>query len=481
MKSAVVLFFLFPALTFGDVVLKFDSSYPKECREDILRFHKRITGILGNVTGLSPDAQFTLCYDPSSHRGFSGNYTKLVDPFLPTGTKDWYWWYIIEISHYYIPSVRWKDPGALFNRYKPYFNFAMAVREKEYISHAITEYVITRYLRDSDEFKNSIDLYENQRKAWLNPIRDAAIKGINPQTIYQIDENYNNFNAFACDVSGSMFFKLMELDEDFLKVFFRSLSEVELEDIEDLLRLVMDSFHPSTIDGVDKHKWLEDHPYFSKFHPEHLTRYSLDIITFSEEKPNTYPWHRITYINPSYFIVTGSSKRTYKGDGYTYTDPDREFFGGEVTYVIKNSHGSVVFQGTTKISENLWSNPVWLPSLQAGKYFIEVKFKTSDGVSLMDRVYFYVTDGKSLFDDENRFLVLENLAYQGYFFDVVSLLEQEGGFKILYLDVNRTASQTGGYVDDLDNIYIKGVLVDGEFFNVKMGYKNGALYFKGFF
>lgn len=462
---------------YGEVVVLFDKSYPITDRDKVLRYHNKVTRILEEITGISPNNTFVIVYNPSSHLGFRDNRSMLIDSVLPSKNPNfWYWWYLVEVAHFYVPDINiWKNNATLVERYKPYFNPYMSIREHEYISHALAEYVIVNYLRDSQEFKDNIQLYINQKEAWLSPITLAAIKTISPQTIFQVDTNYSGFNSFACSVAGSLYFKLLSIDKDFLKKFFRKLRSEKVTTIEQIIGLIEESIRGNKIDGIDKFEWLKTHPYFARFDDRNLTYYSLDIIGFERERDKTYPWHRITYINPSYFIITGSSNKYYDPSGYPASQIDKEFFGQDVTFTIVDEKGRVVFSGVSKISPNLWENYIHIPNLPIGKYEMEARFK-----DLKDRLVFYVRDHNNLYDDENGFLVIDDLRVGDSYYDVVSLYDN-GVFRILDVKGDPNWVQENGVVRSLEDIRIKNILVLDNLYNVIMGYNNGTLYVKGLY
>lgn len=467
----------------AELVVNFDSSYPAKERQLVANYHRKVTNILKEITGVDPDTEFTIVYDPSSHLGLE-NFTTLIDPNLPTGDyEDWYWWYLIEVSHFYIPNIDiWSNNMTLYNKYHPYFNPHMAIREHEYISHALTEYIIINFLYDSEEFKDKIEFYKNQAKAWINPIRDITVKNISPQTIFQVDTNYDNFNAFACDIGGGLFYKLVSIDKNFFKNFFENISNYQIKTIDDYINVLAQSIQNETIDGIDKIEWLKSYPYFTRFDEENLTEYSIDILTFSPYRDNTYPWHRLTYINPNYFIITGSSNRYYSPNGYSVTQIDNNLFGKSVTYVIKDINGNIVYSGNATISENLWSNIVYIPNPSIGKYIIETSYTTSDNFVLKDSVVFYITHNKNIFDIVNNLLIIDNLKYENMFCDIISYFDKSNNiFPIIFLSCDNIGSYDNGYLIDLENIFLEDIIVKNNIFNVKMGYSNESLYIKELF
>ena len=66
------------------------------------------------------------------------------------------------------------------------------------------------------------------------------------------------------------------------------------------------------------------------------------------------------------------------------------------------------------------------------------------------------------------------------YYDLITLYDN-GIFTILNIKNDPYAHEDNGFVKDIDNIIIKNIIFHNKIFNVIMGYKNGALYFKSLY
>lgn len=475
---------ILPQTLLADVNLSFDSSYPKDKADIVQTFHDKIIPILDKVTGQSPDIDFVLMYTPTTHIGFNSDGTILYDQYLPGGknqyqqTFNWFWWYLIEITHFYIPRLNiWQDNIDLYNKYNPYFNPYMATREREYMSHTVVQYIIATYGGQLDGFVDSDLFYQNITNAWSNPVRDQSIMDISPQTAFQVDTNYNNFNPIACDIAGGLFFKFAYADSTFIKRLFTNMSGSAITTVDDYFNVVAASINGGFIDGTDKETWLKNHPYFARYDDENLSKYSMDIITFAKKRTDSYARHNISSKDIQYFIITGSSSANYLPGTADNNLMDENFFGQPVNYTIKDLFGNIVDGGSTQIAENTWSNIVYLPALSAGQYIIETDFTTLDGVVLTDQETIYVTGQKSLFDAKHNLLILKDITYQGVLIDIIGFYDSEtNSFIPTKITLETEQTQSNGSINDFENIYVNNIMVGNQFFDAKMRFDGKALY-----
>ena len=476
--------FLSANLAQAEVTLTFDDGYPESRRATIQSFHDKIIPLLNQVTGQSPELNFVLMYTPETHLGFNDAGTILYDQNLPGGvdqygrTFNWFWWYMIEITHFYIPRLSiWQNNPDLYNLYAPYFNPNMSTREREYMSHAVVQYIIATYSDQFDEFVDSDLFYQNITRAWTDPLRDQSIRSIKPQTAFQVDTNYNNFNSVACDFVGSLFFKFALIDSDFFARLFSTMSEAPIINLNDYFNAVSSSIDSETIDGIEKDTWLQNHPYFARYKEENLTTYSLDIITFTKQRADSYSRHNISPKDPQSFIVTGSSIANYQAGSGSVTNVDEDFFGQVVNYSIKNQAGRVVASGDTHITENMWSSRVYLPQLDPGTYSIETSFIAANGEPLADTEIIYITGGKSLYTEDSHLLTLNNISYLGGLYDITGAFDSRtGSFTLSQVCLEQEETNTNGNITDFENIYVENVLVGGQFVHGKLRFDGRGIY-----